>query len=57
MKQGWTSSVTMYTLHTTSSLPNYEPGYTYVVQRRFNDFKDLNDYLHEVKEYLGQNIS
>ena len=57
IKQGWTGSYTQYRLETQSNLANYDPSHNYVVKRRFNDFKDLNDHLRSVKEYFGQNIS
>ena len=43
VKEGWTGGYTVFRIETKSNLLNYEPNHCYVVKRRFNDFKDLND--------------
>lgn len=52
VKESYIKSFTLFKIETKSQLDNlYDPNRTYVVERRFNDFKQLNDLIVSNPEY------
>jgi hypothetical protein len=52
VKESYIKSFTLFKIETKSQLDNlYDPNRVYVVERRFNDFKQLNDLIVSNPEY------